>query len=68
MQNLYHSTWDHGILISDTYLGDEQLLIRPFLRETKNTNVAGGWNLKLTFCVMAATREVSHLDKHGSVQ
>jgi hypothetical protein len=39
MQNLHQSTWDNEILYAITYSEDEQLVIRPFLRETKNTNV-----------------------------
>jgi hypothetical protein len=39
MQNLHQSTWDNEILYAITSSDDEQLVIRPFLRETKNTNV-----------------------------
>jgi hypothetical protein len=42
MQNLHQSTWNHEILHSDRYLENEQLLIRPLLRETKNMNMADG--------------------------
>jgi hypothetical protein len=31
-----------GVLYSDRSSEDERLLIRPFLRETKNKNMAGG--------------------------
>jgi hypothetical protein len=41
MQKLYPSTWDNGILYPDIYSKDEQPIMRPFLRKTKNTNVAG---------------------------
>jgi hypothetical protein len=40
MQNLHQSTWDHEILYYDRSSEDEQLLIRQFLRETKNMKVA----------------------------
>jgi hypothetical protein len=40
MQNLHQSTWDYEILYTDRYSKDEQLLIRPFLSKTKNTNMA----------------------------
>jgi hypothetical protein len=40
MQNLHQSTWDHEILYADRSSKDEQLLIRPFLSKTKNTNMA----------------------------
>jgi hypothetical protein len=46
---LLRSTWDHTILYADRSLEDEQLLIRPLLKESKNINMAGGWNLKFTF-------------------
>jgi hypothetical protein len=49
MQNLHQSTWDHTILYANKSLEDEQLLIRPLLRESKNMNMAGGWMLKFTF-------------------
>jgi hypothetical protein len=39
MQNLHLSTWVHGALFSGKSLKDEELLIRPFLWETKNTNL-----------------------------
>jgi hypothetical protein len=40
MQNLHQSMWDHGILYTDRSSKDEQLLIRPVLSKTKNTNIA----------------------------
>jgi hypothetical protein len=46
---------------SDRSSEDEQLLIRPFLQKMKNTNMVGGWNLKLTFCFMETTPEPLHL-------
>jgi hypothetical protein len=39
-ENLHQSTWDHEILHADRSSKDEQLLIRPFLLKTKNTNMA----------------------------
>jgi hypothetical protein len=41
-QNLHQSTEDHKFLYSDRSSEDKQLFIRSFLRETKNTNMAGG--------------------------
>jgi hypothetical protein len=40
MQNLHHSTWDHEILYAGRSSKDEELLIRSFLSETKNTIMA----------------------------
>jgi hypothetical protein len=37
---LHQSTWDHEILYNDRSSNDEQLLMRPFLSKTKNTNMA----------------------------
>jgi hypothetical protein len=45
MQNLHQSTWDHEILYADRSSEDEQIVIRPALRETKNTNMESGLNL-----------------------
>jgi hypothetical protein len=42
MKNLHHSTCDHAILYAYRSSEDEQVLIRPFLQEIKNTNMAGG--------------------------
>jgi hypothetical protein len=42
MQNLHQSTWDHKIVYADRSLENEQLLMRPLLLESKNTNMAGG--------------------------
>jgi hypothetical protein len=39
-------------LYADRWLEDEQLLIRPLLREYKNMNMAVGWMLKFTFYFM----------------
>jgi hypothetical protein len=36
------SSWDHTILYANRSSEDEQLLIRPILRESKNTSMAGG--------------------------
>jgi hypothetical protein len=33
-------TWDHEMLYTDRSSNNEQLLIRPFLSKTKNTNMA----------------------------
>jgi hypothetical protein len=41
MHNLHQSTWDHASVYSGRSSEYEQLLIRPFLRKTKNTNMAG---------------------------
>jgi hypothetical protein len=45
------------------FLEDEQLLIRPLLRECGNMNMAGGRKLKFTFYFMESTHEPLHLDK-----
>jgi hypothetical protein len=68
MQNLHQSKYEHDILYYERSSDDGQLLIRPFLRKTKNTNMAGGWNLKLTFRCMETTDELLHLDKRSLVQ
>jgi hypothetical protein len=47
-------------LYADTFSENEQ---GPLLLKTKNTNMAGGLNLKLTFCFMETTYEALHLDK-----
>jgi hypothetical protein len=57
MQNLRPSTWDHGILYADRSLKDKQLLVRPLLWITKNTNMAGGWKFKYIFYFMEKTHE-----------
>jgi hypothetical protein len=44
MKKFHQQTSCHDILYDDTSSEDEQLLMRPLLRTTKNTNVAGGWN------------------------
>jgi hypothetical protein len=62
MQNLHQSTWDYKMLYADRYSEDEQLLMRPLLQESKNTNMGGGWKLKLTFYFMDRTREALYLD------
>jgi hypothetical protein len=41
MQNLHQSMWGHTILYADISLDDDQVLIRPLLRESKNVNLAG---------------------------
>jgi hypothetical protein len=55
-------------LYSDRSSEDKQLFIRSFLRETKNTNMAGGWMLKQTYCLMETTHEPLQLDKRNVVQ
>jgi hypothetical protein len=37
----HQSVWDQEILYADRSSEDEQLLTRPLLLETKNTNMAG---------------------------
>jgi hypothetical protein len=69
MQNLHQSTWDHEILYTDRFLKDEQLLMRPFLSETKkNTNMAAIWMLKFIVCSAETTHEPLHSDKWTLVQ
>jgi hypothetical protein len=46
---------------------DGQLLIRPLLRKAKDTNMAAGWLLKLTFNFMEKIHEQLHLDKWSSL-
>jgi hypothetical protein len=46
---------------------DEQLLIRPFLWKTKNTNMAGNGKLKFKFNFMERTHEPLHLVKWNFV-
>jgi hypothetical protein len=67
VQNLRQSTWGHNILYADRSSEDEQLSITPLVRESKNTNMAGGWMLKFTFYFMGSTHELSHLDNWSSV-
>jgi hypothetical protein len=68
MQTLCHSTKDYEILYFDRCSEDEQLLVRQFLRKTKNTNIVGGWYLKLTVCFMATTHEPLYFDKRRFLQ
>jgi hypothetical protein len=63
MQNLHQSTWDYEIVYTDRSSKDEQLLIRPFLSKTKNTNMAAVWMLKFVVCFVETIREPLHLDK-----
>jgi hypothetical protein len=49
-------------------LEDEQLLIRQLLQECKNVNMAGGWKLKFTFCILERTHEPLHLVKWSFVR
>jgi hypothetical protein len=63
MQNLLQLTWDHGILYTDRSSKDEQLLIRPILSKTKNTNMAAVWMLKFIIWFVEKTHEPLRLDK-----
>jgi hypothetical protein len=54
---------DHKILYADRSLKDERLLISPLLQESKSMNMAGGSELKFTFCFMKKTHEPLHLAK-----
>jgi hypothetical protein len=60
MENLHQSTWDHEILRSSK---GEQLLIRPFLSKTKNTNITAVWMLKFIVRFVETTHERLHLNK-----
>jgi hypothetical protein len=64
----YQSTRDREILYAHISLKDEQLLIRPLLGKTKNTNMAGNWNVKLTFYFIEVAHEPLYLDKLSLVQ
>jgi hypothetical protein len=55
-------------LCADSSLKDEQLLIRAYLRKPKNTNMAGCWNFKFTFCFTETTLESLHLHRWSFVQ
>jgi hypothetical protein len=46
---------------------NEQILIRPLSRESKNMNMAGGWKLKFTFYFMYRTLEQLLLVKWSAV-
>jgi hypothetical protein len=63
MQDLQKSMWNHKILYADRFSEVEQLLIRPLLRESKNTNMVGGRNLKFRFCFMERSHEPLQLNK-----
>jgi hypothetical protein len=52
MQKFRLSTWDHEILYADKSSMEKQLLVIPLLRETKNTNMAGGWKFEYIFYFM----------------
>jgi hypothetical protein len=65
MQNLHHSTWNFEILYAD---GDGQLLVRPLSRETKITNMAGGWKVKYTFYFIERSHEPLYVDQLSFVQ
>jgi hypothetical protein len=54
--------WDHKILYTNRSSEDEQLLIRPLLRESKNTHKSGSWKLKFAFYFIDRTHELLHLD------
>jgi hypothetical protein len=68
MKNLHQPTWDHEMLYTDRYLNDERLLIRPFLWETKNTNVEGSWILKFVLWLIETTHETFRFDKWSLAQ
>jgi hypothetical protein len=61
MQNLHQSMWDHEILYANSSSDAGQLLSRPLLQETKNTNMAGCWRFKYIFYFMETTHEPLHL-------
>jgi hypothetical protein len=61
IQTLYQSTWDHETWYADRSSKDKQLLIRPLLWKSKNTNMAGSWKLKFTLHFMERTHELLHL-------
>jgi hypothetical protein len=65
---MQHSTWDYEIVYADRSSKDKQLLVRPLLWKTKNTNIAGSWKLKFTFYFALATRTVALLGKWCFVQ
>jgi hypothetical protein len=67
MKNLHHSTWDHRMLYAGRSLEVEQLLIRPLMQKTKNTNMVGGWYLKLIFFMVIA-HEPLRLEQRSFVQ
>jgi hypothetical protein len=67
--NFHQSTWDHETLYADISSEAEQLLIRPILLwKTKNTNLAGSCNSKLTFCFVETAHQTLHLDKRSLVK
>jgi hypothetical protein len=47
---------------------DAQLLMGPLLRQIKNKDMAGGWMLKWTSCLVVKTHEPLHLDKRCLVR
>jgi hypothetical protein len=56
MQNLHlqQGTMEFFMLTASKYI---QLLVRPLLRKTENTNMTGGRKLILTFYFMERTHE-----------
>jgi hypothetical protein len=68
MQNFYQSMWYNDTLYADKSLENRQLLIKPLLWETKDTNIAGGWSLKFTFRFMETTHEPLHLNKQNLIK
>jgi hypothetical protein len=68
MENLHQSTWDREILYADGSSKDVQLSMRPLLQKSTNTNMAGSWKLKFTFCVTETTHELLLIDKWSLVQ
>jgi hypothetical protein len=55
MHNLHQFLSDHGILYANKSLEDEQLLIRPPLRESKIMNMEGRSNLNFTLYFVERT-------------
>jgi hypothetical protein len=69
MQTLPQPMCDHEISYADSSSYAGQLLIRPLLRETKNTKMASCWKLKWrTYCLMETTHEPLQVDKRNSLQ
>jgi len=69
MHIFHQSVWDHETLYADMSSEAEQLLIRPLLLwKTKNTNMAGSCNLKLTFCFVEIAHQTLHFDKQSLVK
>jgi hypothetical protein len=61
MQNMHHSKQSHDILISDRSSEDKQLLIGPFLRETKKYEHGGLLKFKINILFYGETHEPLHV-------